>query len=257
MPQFQLALNGLVYIAGKGTDVVNGTSSEDIIVGGQGEDELYGGGGDDLIFFDADDTTINGGSGRDVALAAGVAGVTFSFTDSEIETVIGSTGADTFTFDDATGPLMAAGSSGADTFNISYGFGEGPRIVWGGLGADIISLVSPNGDANENWFNPAGILAVTVSGLTVSSFAALTVDVLGLGSIDISKFAVIVLNPDSNDQFFVDGQIINETSMSADPNLQAGDGEPCLTSRRRHGWAGNRMFRLFSKTASFTRPATT
>ncbi len=83
MPQFQLALNGLVYLAGSGDDVVNATSKDDVIFGGLGGDELSGNGGDDLIFFDAEDTSVNGGSGRDVAFASGATGVAFSFIDSD------------------------------------------------------------------------------------------------------------------------------------------------------------------------------
>ncbi|MES2145213.1 MAG: hypothetical protein V4516_12855, partial [Pseudomonadota bacterium] len=103
-----------------------------------------------------------------------------------------------------------------------------------------ISLLSPNGDANDSWMTPAGILAVTVSGLTASSFAALTIDMLGLGSIDLAKLAVIVLNPGEDDQFFVDGQAINETLMAGDPALQANDGGTVFETQA-STWLGDEL----------------
>jgi Ca2+-binding RTX toxin-like protein len=231
MPQFQLALNGLVYVAGDGDDTITGTSKGDVIFGGVGADRLNGKGGDDFLFFDAQDTFVRGGTGHDTAIVATVDAVKVNLTTMQVESFVGNAGADTIAAGDAADAQFIAGGNGADIFRIGYGAGQGPRIVWGGEGVDRFYLMSPSGDAVNAATTPAGILAVTVAGLTAANFAGLTLAQLGLDSIDLSKIAAIVLNPEATDRFYVDGIRINETLLKNDPNLQANDGGSVFTTR--------------------------
>jgi RTX calcium-binding nonapeptide repeat (4 copies) len=50
-------------------DIVTGNNQANGNNGNTGADELFGFDGDDFIFFDAEDTVVNGGAGRDVAVA--------------------------------------------------------------------------------------------------------------------------------------------------------------------------------------------
>jgi Ca2+-binding RTX toxin-like protein len=56
-------------IGSAGADRISGNSQANGINGNTGADELFGFGGDDFIFFDAEDTVVNGGAGRDVGCA--------------------------------------------------------------------------------------------------------------------------------------------------------------------------------------------
>ena len=125
----------------------------------------------------------------------------------------------------------AAGGGGADVIRLSYDGAEGARVVWGGAGADRFEFVSPTGTANQTWTSPAGILVVNVVGLTTANFAALTLNMLGLAGINLSKLAAIVLNPDASDLFLVDGVRINAATLAANPNLQPDDGGAVFTTR--------------------------
>ena len=136
-PLHEYKQNGLAYVAGAGNDMINGTSDDDRIVGGAGTDQLYGGGGDDILIFDAADAFVFGGAGRDIGYALTADAVTLDLTASEIEVAIGGTGNDTITTGDSTETLMVAGGNGDDTITVSYGVGQGRRIVWGGAGADV------------------------------------------------------------------------------------------------------------------------
>lgn len=82
----------LIYVAGAGDDTITGTGSDDVIFGGDGIDHLFGGSADDFTFFDADDTLVNGGAGRDVAMALGLDAVTVNMLAQGLEVVIGGGG---------------------------------------------------------------------------------------------------------------------------------------------------------------------
>jgi Ca2+-binding RTX toxin-like protein len=56
-------------IGSTGADRISGNNQANGINGNTGADELFGGSGDDFIFFDAEDTVVNGGAGRDVGCA--------------------------------------------------------------------------------------------------------------------------------------------------------------------------------------------
>lgn len=233
-PIASLSLNGGAgndFIrTGAGNDSLSGNSGSVTLIGGRGIDDLRGGGGDDFIFFDASDAVIRGGAGRDATFVtspqAGTAAqaVNINVTNSQVEIVVGEAGNDTITAGISTDAQFLAGGDGADVIRLRYGAGEGARVVWGGAGADRFEFVFPGGDPNQTMTTPAGILVVNVTGLTALNFASLTLGMLGLGGIDLSKPAAIVLNPDGSDRFFVNGVRINATPLTADPNLQPNDG---------------------------------
>ena len=54
---------------------------------------------------------------------------------------------------------------------------------------------------------------------------------LGLGGIDLSKIAAVVVNPDGSDRFFVNGVRIDAALLATDPNLQPDDGGRVFTTR--------------------------
>ncbi len=133
-----LQLHGFENVIGTvGNDWIYGGDDNDKISGDEGTDELYGGAGDDILIFDAADAFVFGGAGRDVGYALTADAVTLDLTASEIEVAIGGTGNDTITTGDSTETLMVAGGNGDDTFTISDSLGQGPRIIWGGAGADV------------------------------------------------------------------------------------------------------------------------
>lgn len=224
--------NGNDYLWGlSGNDIVSGGDKNDVILGGLGTDVLEGGRGDDFIFFDAADTSINGGAGRDAAFVTTPDAVSVNLTTIRVEWLVGGSGADTIRGGDSSSSLFIAGGSGADLIRISYGAGEGARVVWGGGGADKIYFSSPGGNANQTGATPAGILVVTVAGLTAENFANLTLDLLGHGALNPSQFAAIIVNPGGSDRFYVDGVLIDAAALANDPNLQPDDGGLVFTIR--------------------------
>lgn len=127
--------DGMIYVAGAGDDSISGTGKDDVIFGGSGTDSLFGGGGDDFIFFDfADGMNVNGGTGRDVAVALGDTGVTVDMAAQGLECVIGCDKDDTIWVTAADQPVFAAGGGGSDRFILDNLEAQGPRILWGGAG---------------------------------------------------------------------------------------------------------------------------
>jgi hypothetical protein len=53
-----------------GNDTLWGGSNDDVLVGGPGADSLYGESGDDTLYTDAQDRSVNGGSGRNQVIQA-------------------------------------------------------------------------------------------------------------------------------------------------------------------------------------------
>jgi len=64
------------------TDTITGNSANNILYGGGGADSLSGGAGDDILIFDAEDTLVDGGAGRDVGIVTGEAGVTVDLAEA-------------------------------------------------------------------------------------------------------------------------------------------------------------------------------
>ena len=209
--------DGLAYVAGAGNDTINGTSDDDIILGGDGADQLFGGGGSDVLIFDAADGIVFGGAGHDVAYAVASEAIVLDLTASEIEVAIGGTGNDTITMGDSEDTLMAAGGDGDDLITVSYGFGQGPRVVWGGDGADVINLSFDTSSytGQQDW--RAGIMVAEVEGLTESNFADFDLSMLNVGSaFDWSQIDVLIINPDEDDQIQINSDPIRTAQGSMD-----------------------------------------
>ena len=193
-------------MGGGGSDIMLGSDVTEYLKGNDGADRLFGGSGDGFIFFDAADTHVNGGAGRDSAWAIGPDAIDADMVAWAMEVLSGGSGADTITMS-GSDSLMAAGGDGDDVFNLNANNNEGLRFVWGGDGADVINFAV---DYAVEWFDrQVGILVVNVIGLTVDSFATLTPDMLGLDGINLSKIHCIILNPDANDQVQFDGITMN------------------------------------------------
>lgn len=197
--------DGLIYVAGAGNDTVAGTGADDVLFGGSGTDSLFGGGGDDFIFFDfADGANVNGGAGRDVAVALGQGGVTIDMAAQALECVIGCDGSDTITVSGGSDALFAAGGGSTDTFNVTYDDEEGPKVLWGGAGADTFDFSFS--EMPEYWWDEQlGLAVVNIDGLTEEIFASLSLADLGLGGINMSLIDAIVINPDDEDRFTLNG----------------------------------------------------
>jgi Ca2+-binding RTX toxin-like protein len=192
-------------LGNEGMDEIHGDDDENVLFGAGGADRLFGGGGDDFIFFDeADGANVNGGAGRDVAVAVGQDGVTVDMLDQGLEVAIGGGGADLITVGEADSGLFAAGGGSGDRFIVTNGDGfieGGPRVLWGGSGADTFEF---------EWASYArGIAVVQIDGLTEETFSSLTLADLGLGDLDLSMFQAIILNPDQDDRFLFDGQVFS------------------------------------------------
>lgn len=214
--------DGLIYVAGAGNDTITGTSDEDVLFGGQGADKLFGGSGDDFFFFSAEDTMVNGGAGRDVGWALGQGGVTVTMTAQELEVVIGSSGTDTIILSGSTDLLFAAGGAGNDTFVVTHNDTEGPKILWGGAGADTFEF---NQTDPRSYWEQVGIAVVQIAALTEKMFASLTLADLGLEGIDLSKLDAIILNPDAGDTFMMDGARLGTNAINLEEyDLVTGDG---------------------------------
>jgi Ca2+-binding RTX toxin-like protein len=221
--------NGIIYRAGDGSDLVLGTEYDDVIygdadddvlrgevgidvlIGGSGIDQLFGGAGDDFIFFDAEDTMVNGGSGRDVGWALTGDPIMADLVAMAMEVLIGGGGADTIILSGGTDPLFAAGGAGNDTFVVTHNDIEGPKILWGGAGADTFEFNQT--DPEYRW-EQVGIAVVHIAALTEEMFATLTLGALGLAGIDLTKIDAIILNPDAGDQFRMDGGLLSTHSIN-------------------------------------------
>lgn len=202
-------------IGSSGNDSITGDDQANGINGHLGADVLIGGGGDDFIFFDAaDGANVDGGAGWDVAVALGSDGVTVDMAAQGLECVIGCDGADTITVAGiAPGPdelLHAAGGGGSDTFIVTHNPGEGPKVLWGGAGADHFDFRLTDPDYSRDQL---GIAVVHIEGLTEEAFSRLTLANLGLGGIDISKLDAIIINPDGLDSYFWGGAPLTTSNI--------------------------------------------
>lgn len=188
-------------IKGNASDnIIHGGGGDDWISGGTGADALFGGGADDFIFFDAEDTEVNGGSGRDVAVAVGQTGVAVNMAAQELEVVIGSDGADVISLT-GQNTLFAAGGDGSDTFVIGS---DAPTVIWGGAGAD--SFVFADGFASD-------IAVLSIPGLTERGFASLSLEDLNLGGLNLEAFRTIIINPDSGDRVILGDTTFTTSSL--------------------------------------------
>jgi serralysin len=130
---------------GAGDDTIDGGAGNDTIIGGAGADRLFGGDGNDYVWFDAQDTLLSGGAGYDYLIAADQGAHTLVLGSAGFETIIGGAGTDTFDLTGATSDqlLIVWGGGGADriTMGASTGYaygGEGDDILIGGDAIDVL-----------------------------------------------------------------------------------------------------------------------
>lgn len=98
------------------------------------------------------------------------------------------------------GAIMLAGGAGSDHFDVAASGGGAPVMIWGGAGADVISIT-------ESSDRPLGIMNVTVTDLTQDNFNLLDLSTLGLPEdFDWSQIDVILVNAESDDSLIVNGQ---------------------------------------------------
>jgi Ca2+-binding RTX toxin-like protein len=215
---FVVVVGFMQAMGGQADDTITGDSNANILRGNAGADELRGNGGDDVIFFDAEDTVVDGGEGRDVGVFQGEGALDIDLSAHGLEVLIAGNGADNVTLGGA-GPQMVAGGAGDDVIVVEYGLAQGPKVVWGGGGADKIQMqfVYPeDGIYDGNPFQ-LGVLALDVAGLTEGNFANLSLSDLGLEDIDLTKIDVIVLNPESNDKILNNGLALAPVMPEVDP----------------------------------------
>ncbi|WP_170431713.1 calcium-binding protein [Ruegeria arenilitoris] len=195
----EIILNGFENVNGSDfNDVIIGDGQNNILKGGDGADELRGGDGDDTLYFDADDTVVDGGEGRDTAIVEGTEGVTLNLDDANVEIAVGGEGNDTFYL---SGGQMAAGGKGIDTFHIQEG-GSGPVIIFGGDDKDVVK-------------GATRIVTVEVDGLTEENFAEFTLDMVN-ADIDWSEVDAVILNPGSEDRYYWDGDDVDPIKVQND-----------------------------------------
>lgn len=118
-------------VGGQGDDVIQGDDANNWIAGGIGNDALDGGAGDDVLLIDADDRSVQGGSGTDIAHVVGDKGVTLNLARSGIEIAQGGRGDDV---------LIGAGRN-----SVFISGGDGDDVLVGGAANDAI-----NGDAGSD-----------------------------------------------------------------------------------------------------------
>jgi hypothetical protein len=165
---------------GAGWDRIHGGNGDDIIDGGAGGDWLYGDAGNDRIVYNAANTTIDGGTGRDtLVLKTGATVDLGNYATSQVvggnayvkgfEDVDASAASGSVTLKASqygsglTGGAFAdtlTGGNGNDVIDGGAGddlieAGSGNDVIFGGTGNDIIKAGSGNdtidgGDGNDN-----------------------------------------------------------------------------------------------------------
>ncbi len=213
---------------GGGADSLNGGDGNDIIAGDDGVDTLIAGGGDDCLAFDGSDNSFDGGDGYDVGYFGSFGedsvasfipedeALIIDLREHNLEGVVGGNGDDTLRSNGDTIVLLAGGG-GDDYFQVGIAKGS-PTIVWGGVGADTISLT--HGDDSGR---AAGILVLNAPGLTEENFQYFDLENMTGGTqIDWSQIDVVVINPNSSDSITIDGEEIGSAEFTFPTVLQDG-----------------------------------
>ncbi|MEJ7928095.1 VCBS domain-containing protein [Sphingobium sp. AN641] len=135
-------------IGGTGADTITGSTGNNILTGGSGNDTIIGNDGNDTLIGGAGNDVLNGSAGIDtVDYSANTVAQTINLTLtaqqtissgnldtlSNIENVLGGTGADTVT--GSTGNNLLNGGSGNDTINGN----DGDDTLVGGTGTDTLN----------------------------------------------------------------------------------------------------------------------
>jgi len=210
----EIAFGGIENVVGSNSnDTITGSDASNILYGGDGADSLSGGAGDDILIFDAADTVVDGGAGRDVGIVTGEAGVTVDLAAQGLEVVVGGAGADNFTLNGQGGTLqMVAGGGGVDTFTINVDNTSETVVVWGGEGADRFQI-NNSSDTLTDSTDPLGIMTVNIEGLTEENFADFDLDMLGLGAgFNWGAIDLVVVNSDPDDRFYTGNDFTDDTT---------------------------------------------
>ena len=123
-------------MGGAGFDVLNGGAGADVLDGGADADQQRGEAGDDRIVYDAADTVIDGGAGRDTLVLKTAAVVHLENTSSS-QVSGGSAYVSGFEDVDATGVLAGITVTGSQASNSLTG-GSGADTLMGGAGSDVL-----------------------------------------------------------------------------------------------------------------------
>ncbi|MDD2801684.1 MAG: calcium-binding protein, partial [Methylococcales bacterium] len=129
-------------MGGTGNDTLIGDAGNNWLAGGMGADSFSGGAGDDVLLIDANDTSIDGGDGNDLAQVIGDVGVTLNLAQSHIEGVQGGRG-DDFIYGGGNTSVFVRGGDGDDVLiggaaNDALNGENGRDLIDGGAGNDIL-----------------------------------------------------------------------------------------------------------------------
>ncbi len=188
-------------IAGSGNDSITGSASGDLLAGSGGNDTLNGAAGNDTLRGGSGDDVIDGGAGTDLldlsdakgnltivlsnnstipaSVADGIPGSTGAIgkdTYSNIEGVIGGSGADTIT--GSAGADVLAGGGGDDSLlggagNDTLRGGSGNDVIDGGTENDILDLSDATSALNLSFTPGAGTIAGAASGLGTDRYSGI------------------------------------------------------------------------------------
>jgi Ca2+-binding RTX toxin-like protein len=139
--QFNNTLTGGAFadtlMGGAGFDVLKGGLGNDVLDGGADADQVRGEGGDDRIIYDAADTVIDGGAGRDTLVLNTAATVNLgNFSTSQI--IGGAAYVSGFEDVDASGATAGVKLNGS-AFNNTLIGGSGADALAGGAGFDTLT----------------------------------------------------------------------------------------------------------------------
>ena len=238
---------GLFSLALAGNDTVNGNASNNSLYGLGGDDTILGGNGSDYLVGGTGNDTIDGGSDMDqvsyrsndmdggptatgvnVNLQTGTASDGMGGTDTliGIETVEGSTFADTITMSD-TANGWVFGRNGNDQI---FG-GAASDNIYGGSGNDTISGGANVDTANymDDGFDPAGVGS---QGVTVNLTAGTATD--NWGNSDTLSSIENVQGSNLANSITGDNEINNLQGFAGNDTLTGGGGNDSL-----NGGGGN------------------
>ena len=137
------ATSGVLLRGENGNDVLTGSAKNDRLYGGAGADVLRAGAGDDIVYFDASDTEVRGGAGRDFGISTGGT-VNVNLKALELEALHAGSSDDTVDGRGMTASLDIYGRAGHDKI---YGGLKNDRLngengndqLWGSAGNDTLN----------------------------------------------------------------------------------------------------------------------
>ncbi len=161
--QFNNTLTGGAFAdtlkGGAGFDVLKGGLGNDVLDGGADADQVRGEAGDDRIVYDAADTVIDGGAGRDTLVLNTAATVNLgAFSSSQV--VGGTAYVSGFEDVDASGATAAVKLNGS-AFNNTLVGGSGADTLAGGAGFDTLTGGAGSDLFVFGAFNPGDIDKIT------------------------------------------------------------------------------------------------